>query len=234
MREYTGHKEPWGEFVDVKVNAPLVLEKEIRRKPKGEVFVSSVCDPYQPLEEKYQLTRKCLKILIENEFPITILTKSSLVKRDFDILKGYPKVELGLTITTMDENLKEKIEPHSSSSQERISVLKEASKLGIKTYCFLGPFLPFIGDRGESLRKLFEAVSSLKLAYIYVDRLNLRFGVWKSLNPFLKRFYPETISKIGKVLFNKGESEKYSSELRQRVENIAKTFHPLNKIEFCF
>lgn len=234
MRGYTGHKEPWGKFVDVKVNAPLVMEKEIKRKPRGEVFISSVCDPYQPLEEKYQLTRKCLKILVENRFPITILTKSSLVKRDFDILKGYPQVELGLTITTMDEDLKKKIEPLSSSSRERISTLEEASELGIKSYCFLGPFLPFIGDREESLERLFEAVSSLKLAYIYVDRLNPRFGVWKSLYPFLKRFYPENISKIGRVLFSKQESEKYSSELHQRIKDIARTFRLLEKIEFCF
>lgn len=234
MREYTGHKEPWGKFVDVKINAPLVLEKEIRRKPKGEVFVSSVCDPYQPLEEKYQLTRKCLKILIENEFPITILTKSSLVKRDFDILKDYPQVELGLTITTMDESLKEKIEPLSSSSRERISTLEEAAKSGIKSYCFLGPFLPFIGDRKESLKKLFKAISSLDLNYILVDRLNLRFGVWKSLYPFLKRFYPETISKIGRVLFNKKESEEYSSELRQRIKEVTQAFHLLEKVRFCF
>ncbi len=106
MRKYTGHKEPWRKFVDIKINAPLVLEKEIKRKPKGEVFISSVCNPYQPLEKKYQLTRKCLKILVENGFPITILTKSSLVKRDFDILKNYLQIDLGLTITTMDENLK--------------------------------------------------------------------------------------------------------------------------------
>lgn len=234
MREYTGHKEPWGEFVDVKVNAPLLLEKEIKRKPKGEVFVSSVCDPYQPLEEKYRLTRKCLKILVENEFPITILTKGSLAKRDFDILKDYPQVELGLTITTMDKNLKEKIEPLSSSSAERISTLGEAKELGIKTYCFLGPFLPSIGDSEKSLKRLLGAVSSLDLDYILVDRLNLRFGVWGSLYPFLKRFYPENISKMGKVLFNKKESERYSSELRQRVKEIAQAFRLLEKVEFCF
>lgn len=234
MRKYTGHKEPWGKFVDIKINAPLILEKEIKRKPKGEVFISSVCDPYQPLEKKYQLTRKCLKILVENGFPITILTKSSLVKRDFDILKNYLQIDLGLTITTMDENLKEKIEPHSSSSEERISALKEASKSGIRTYCFLGPFLPFIGDREESLKRLFEAVSSLKLAYIYVDRLNPRFGVWGSLYPFLKRFYPENISKVSKALLSKQESEKYSLELRQRIRGMAEAFHLLEKIEFCF
>jgi len=234
MKRFTNHHEPWGEFVDAKINAPLILEKEIRRKPRGEVFVSSVCDPYQPLEEKYQLTRKCLRILVENEFPITILTKSSLVKRDFNILKDYPQVELGLTITTMDENLKEKIEPHSSSSEERISVLEEASKLGIKTYCFLGPFLPFIGDREESLKRLFKAILSLNLDHIYVDRLNPRFGVWESLYPFLKRFFPETISKVGRALFNRQESENYSSELHQRVENIAKSFHLLRKIRLCF
>lgn len=234
MREYTEHKEPWGKFVDAKINAPFILAKEVRKKPRGGVFVSSVCDPYQPLEEKYQLTRKCLRILVENEFPITILTKSSLVKRDFDILKGYSQVELGLTITTMDEDLKEKIEPLSSSSQERISALEEASKLGIKTYCFLGPLLPFIGDKKESLEKLFEAVSSLNLAYIHVDRLNPRSGVWESLYPFLKRFHPESISKIGRVLFNRQESKRYSSELRERVKDIAQVFYLLEKLKFCF
>ena len=234
MREYTEHKEPWGEFVDIKVNAPLVLGKEIKRKPRGEVFVSSVCDPYQPLEEKYQLTRKCLKILVESGFPITVLTKGSLVKRDFDVLKGYPQVEICLTITTMDEDLKKKIEPLSSSSEERVSALEEAAKLGIKTYCFLGPFLPFIGDKEKSLERLFEAVSSLGLNYILVDRLNPRFGVWESLYPFLKKFYPETISKIGRVLFNRQESEKYSSELHQRVKEIAEVFRLLGKIRFCF
>ena len=63
MKRFTGHKEPWGDFVDVKINAPDLLSKEIKKKRMGTVWVSGVCDPYQPLEAKYKLTRRCLEIL---------------------------------------------------------------------------------------------------------------------------------------------------------------------------
>jgi hypothetical protein len=71
MKRFTGHQEPWGEFVDVKINAPELLSKEIlKKKKRGNVWVSGVCDPYQPLEAKYQLTRRCLAILAEHNWPV--------------------------------------------------------------------------------------------------------------------------------------------------------------------
>jgi len=84
MKRFTGHGEEWGEFVDVRVNAPQVLTRELSRTAKGVVLLSSVTDPYQPLEKKYELTRKCLQKLLMYQFPITILTKSTLVLRDLD------------------------------------------------------------------------------------------------------------------------------------------------------
>ncbi|GAH62820.1 unnamed protein product, partial [marine sediment metagenome] len=82
MKRTTGHKEPWGEFVDVKINAPDLLQQEIDKKPPGRVWISGVCDPYQPIETRYELTRECLEILVEHDWPITIQTKSALVVRD--------------------------------------------------------------------------------------------------------------------------------------------------------
>jgi DNA repair photolyase len=67
MKRFSGHHEPWGEFVDVKVNAPELLKREILKKKKGNVWISGVCDAYQPAEEKYGLTRRCLEVLIDNE-----------------------------------------------------------------------------------------------------------------------------------------------------------------------
>ena len=77
MKKFTGHKEDWGTFVDVKINAAELLEKEIRRKKKAQVRISGVCDPYQPLEEQYRLTRQCLEILIREDWPVvmTVLNK---------------------------------------------------------------------------------------------------------------------------------------------------------------
>src|SRR4030042_910220 len=70
--------EPWGSFVDVKVNAPQILEREAKRKRVGQVFLSSVCDGWQPREASYLLTRQCLEILLHYHYPLTILTKSAL------------------------------------------------------------------------------------------------------------------------------------------------------------
>ena len=78
MKRYTGHPEAWGSFVDVKINAPEVLRRQIRKAAKGKIMISSVTDPYQPIEDKYKLTRQCLQILLPYPFSVDILTKSPL------------------------------------------------------------------------------------------------------------------------------------------------------------
>ena len=88
MKRFTGHREKWGEFVDIKINAPELLAGEIRKKRPGRVWVSGVCDPYQAAEKKYRLTRRCLEVLLENQWPVTIQTKSSLVLRDIEELSN--------------------------------------------------------------------------------------------------------------------------------------------------
>ena len=106
MKRFTGHREAWGEFVDVKIYAPELLAREVTKKKAGRVWISGVCDPYQPLERKYKLTRRCLEVLVEHGWPITIQTKSLLVLRDIDILKKAADVEVGFTITTTDERMR--------------------------------------------------------------------------------------------------------------------------------
>lgn len=113
MRRFTGHRERWGEFVDVKINAPELLKAEIKKKKIGTVWISGVCDPYQSVERRYRLTRRCLEILIEHDWPVTIQTKSPLILRDIDILIGAKGLEVGFTITTADEKIKMIFEPHA-------------------------------------------------------------------------------------------------------------------------
>ena len=106
MKRFTGHKEKWGEFVDVKINAPELLAREMKKKKVGRVWISGVCDPYQPLEKRYMLTKRCLDILVENGWPFTVLTKSPLVLRDIEALKRLNDTEVGFTITTDDEKIR--------------------------------------------------------------------------------------------------------------------------------
>ncbi len=104
MQKFHPHPEPWGEFVDVKVNAPEVLAKRLERAKPGGVFVSSACDAWQPLEKKWELTRRCCRLLIEHGFTVNALTKNALVLRDLDVFRpGLTRV--GTTITTLNRRL---------------------------------------------------------------------------------------------------------------------------------
>jgi DNA repair photolyase len=170
MKRFTGHKEPWGEFVDVKINAPDLLKHEIGKRPPGRVWVSGVCDPYQPPEGKYELTKKCLKILIQHDWPITVQTKSPLVLRDIDLFRRSDKIEVGLSVTSADDEIRKLFEPSAPSIKERIKALEELHLAGIRTYAMIAPMLP----RAEEL----AAQLSGKVDYVLVDRMNYHYGDW--------------------------------------------------------
>ena len=171
MKRFTGHQEPWGEFVDVKINAPEVLAKEIRRKPVGRVWVSGVCDPYQPVEKRYRLTRKCLEILLRSDWPVTIQTKSPLVVRDLDILKTSEKVEVGFSITTAEEKIRRVFEPKASPISERINALKSLHTNGIMTFVMIAPILPGAEKLPRQLAGVVDFVLVDRLNYHYADRI---------------------------------------------------------------
>jgi DNA repair photolyase len=216
-KKFAQHKEPWGEFVDVKINAVEVLRKEVLRKKKGKVFVSSLTDPYQPLEKKYQLTRKCLEILLKHQFPVIIQTKSALVIRDLDLLKKFKDCEVGFTITTLDESVRKNFEPNSSPVQEKLEAIKLLKENGIKVYVFLGPILPYLSDR--KLEEYFETMVKLKVDEVWVDKLNLKPGVWESVSEVLEKNYPELLEKWKEVLFSRSD---YWNKLKEKIEQICK------------
>ena len=170
MKRVTGHREPWGEFVDVKINAAYLLRVEINKKKRGRVWVSGVCDPYQPLEAKYKLTRQCLEILTQNNWPVTIQTRSSLVLRDIDILKRAQDCEAGLSVTTADEGIRRLFEPHAPPINDRIKALDELHKAGIRTYAMIAPMLP----GAEGLRELLKG----KFDYLVIDQMNYHYADW--------------------------------------------------------
>ncbi len=95
MKRFTGHGEKWGAFVDVRVNAAGRLAREVRRARPGQVLLASVTDAYQPPEEKHRLTRACLEVLVGAGWPVSIPTKSALVRRDLDLLRQLRPVSDG-------------------------------------------------------------------------------------------------------------------------------------------
>jgi DNA repair photolyase len=226
--------EPWGNFVDVKVNAPSVLAREVKRRKLGRVFISSVCDGWQPVEANYHLTRQCLEILLSHGFPVSVLTKNALAQRDLDLLESKGSVELGATITTLDENLSRLFEPRSSPPEKRLALLQEGKSRGIETYVFLGPLLPYLSDSEASILTLLKAVKEVGADYFYIDRLNLRFGVWKSLLSLLQEHFPQLTEAYRRILFNASASDAYSERLASVVNRLAARQGLDTKLKLCF
>jgi len=176
MKKFTGHTEPWGDFVDIKVNAPQILQRQLKSASKGSVMISSVTDAYQPVEAKYKLTRQCLKVLLPYQFPVFILTKSPLVLRDMDLIKQFDDIEVGITITTYDEKIRKIFEPKAPTIEARIHALKTLHENNIKTYAFIGPALPM--DPEALCSMIFPYVE-----HVLIDRMNYTS---KTLNIYRK------------------------------------------------
>jgi DNA repair photolyase len=161
-------KRKWGSFVDVKMNIPELVAKEVKKRKRGLVGIGTVTDPYQPVESKYKITQKCLEELLRHDWPVSVQTKSSLIMRDFDLLSEFSKADIGVTVTALDDKVRKKYEPCASSVEERFDALHQARDHGIKTWVFFGPVLPeAVGDVDELIAKIAETEPSL----LYYDKL---------------------------------------------------------------
>lgn len=170
MKRFTNHREDWGEFVDVKVNAPELLAREVEKKRRGGVWISGVCDPYQPVERKYELTKRCLKILQENDWPVIIQTKSPLVLRDLQLLKRFVDMEVSFTITSGDERIRKIFEPQAPPISQRVEALGKLHCQGVRTCAMIAPILP----GADTLVPWLEG----KVDRVIVDRMNYHYADW--------------------------------------------------------
>ena len=165
--------QEWGSYLDIKTNAPELLEKEIKNAKRGTVMLSSVTDPYQPVEKKYELTKKCLEILLRHDFPITVLTRSPLITRDIDLLKKFNECSVGVSITTNNDKIKNLFEPLTPPFKTRIETLEKLYTSGLHTYAFIGPILPM------DARAVGEAVAP-NVEHVFIDKLNYP-QLWKKI-----------------------------------------------------
>jgi len=165
--------EEWNGVVYVKRNLPTVLDKELKKK-KGFITIGTVTDAYQPAEKKYEITRKSLEVLRRHRRDISILTKSSLILRDIDIIERIPHAEIGVTITTLQEEWRRKIEPNASSIDERLRILEEFRDKAI-TYAFIGPIFPDI--LMDDLPELLNLLKEFGVSYVIFDRFRYKEGM---------------------------------------------------------
>lgn len=216
----------WGKFVFPKINIAEVLSKEIKTKLKDkgrgvEILLSSVTDPYQGVESKYQLTRKCLEILVKFEFEglVSILTKSKLVTRDIDIFKKLKNVSVGLTVTSVDDNISRFFEKFAPNVTERFDALKILNENKIKTYAFIGPLLPHFVAKKEELEKIFIKLNEVGTKDIFIEHLNLSGYIRKRLFDEIGKDNKELLEK-----FYQSQSKKYREELEKIIRDLIKKY----------
>ena len=190
-----GHS--WGGFVFPKVNAPQVIREELNKARRGLVLLSSMTDPYLPLEAKYRLTRRVLKAISDYGFPISVLTKSPLVLQDAELLSSLDEVEVGFSMSGLDGRWVKLFEPGAPTIKSRIEALKRLSRAGVRTYAFISPILPV-----KTQARLDELISSIREAgadRLLADLLRIRPQAWRSTreailgyDPSLLPLYQET------------------------------------------
>lgn len=165
------------EDIEVKKNAPELLESALRSKRKKCVIgTGAMCDPYLHIEKELRLTRRCLELIDEYGFGLAIQTKSDMILRDLDLLKSInrkSKCVVQMTLTTYDEDLCKIVEPNVCTTARRIEVLDIMREEGIPTVVWMTPILPFINDTQENILGLLEACRKTQVYGIIIFQLGL-------------------------------------------------------------
>ncbi|MEZ6255927.1 MAG: radical SAM protein [Patescibacteria group bacterium] len=226
MGRYVGKSNSdWGNYVYVKANAPQLLLKDLGKlKNKGRdkcIFFSSVTDPYQGLEAKYELTKECMEKLLEFGFrgKLSILTKSQLVLRDLDILKQFENVEVGLTITTTQDAISRYFEKKAPNVSQRLDTLKKLNGNGIKTYAFVGPLLPHFVTEEHNLDELFKTIAATGTKELYIEHINLSAYIKERLLKEMPELQKDIIDK-----FYNSQHKEYRQELDKLIKKLVNKY----------
>ena len=211
MRGVAGHEEVWGEFLDAKDFDTAGLVKFAASHGGERVFMSSVTDCYNPYEAQFGATRKVLKTLAGSDVNLQILTKSSLVTRDIDLLQTMPNARVGVSLSVIGENLRRMLEPRASPAAARIAAIKKLRAEGVKTYIFVAPIFPQITPVFDIISRYGDAADE-----IWFDRLNLYPNFRDKILAFIGRNFPALLP-LYKQIYLFGEDdyfERLADEIR--------------------
>lgn len=212
MKRFTGHTEPWGEFVDVKKCDKKINIQSIKGK---NVFLSSVTDCYNQFESEYCLTRSILEQLVDADCNLSISTKSKLILRDLDLLKKMKHLEVSMSINTLDEKFRSDMD-NASTIEERLETLRTLHENGIKTVLFMSPIFPYITEWKSIIEK------SEKFIDVYwFENLNLRGTYKKTILDYVEENYPDYYEEYLKIYNKKDNSywQKLAEEINAYCES---------------
>ena len=210
MKRFTDHPEPWGEFVDVKYWPEIKHPEKYAGK---EMFLSSVTDPYQPLEKKYRRTRAILEQMQGSGISVSISTKSDLIRRDLDLLKTFPSAHVSWSINTLDEDFRRAMD-RGVSIERRLEAMRQFYEAGIQSTCFISPIFPGITD----VKAIIERVNG-QCNLVWLENLNLRGDYKPRILEWIHENHPE-LDILYREIYTKG-SRDYWIALDQEIREYA-------------
>ena len=212
----------------VKTNAAKILERELEKTEKGVIIVGSVHDPYQKAEEEYEITKNLLKIIKKFQFPCHILTKSTLVLRDIDLLLSM-QCMITVSITSLDEHVSQIFEKNIPLPKERLKLVQTLSEYGINTGVALIPVLPYIVE--HELDDIVKAASGWNAQYLLHKHLELKGDQKLLFKDIIREHYTNLLSKYNKLYRNDLKPDKkYISDLNDRIRDCCKKYNISDKI----
>ena len=219
MKRFSNHAEEWGTFIDVKLWSEI---KNPQKYSGKSFFMSSVTDPYNPQEEKFQRTRKFLEAFQGVDINLSIQTKSDLILRDLDLIKTFKNVRVGFSINTLDENFKNDMDK-AASIERRLFAMKKFHDAAIRTVCFISPIFPGITDA----EKIIDAVKS-QCNFIWLENLNLRGEYKPKILNYVKEKFPQHAELYREIYARKNFS--YWAELDKKI----RTYAEKNNLEYVY
>ncbi len=211
MKRFTGHEEPWGDFIDVKEFPPI---KKPERYVGKRLFVGSVTDGYNPYEKQFEKTKEILQQFVGLDVDITISTKSGLVVRDVALLKQLEHVLVAFSINTLDEGFRADMD-HASPIADRIAAMRVLHENGIDTATFISPIFPEITVVEDIVRATKDVCGAF-----WLENLNLRGGYKRRILDYVEERYPQHLP-LYQDIYQKGDRS-YWVTLSKRLADYAK------------
>lgn len=213
MGRFTGHTEEWGTYIEPKKYDSYKLPTKLEGKT---ILIGSVTDAYNPAEKSYCLMPNILVALSTCKAHVEILTKSNLILRDLELIKKIPDVAVGISLSNLNEQDNNIIEPGASSANERINTLRVLHDAGIKTYLFIAPFLPGI----TNLPLLFDTVKDV-VDYICIENLNLRGSYKQPMLDIIEQHHREAYE-LWQNIYLKNQASEYWNSIEIQAKQLGK------------
>ena len=221
---YDGGRQ-FDQRIAVKVNLPEVLHQELQRPSWNRELIAlgTACDPYEPAERRYEITRRLLQVLRRFANPVSITTKGVLIQRDIDLLQqlnAVARVRVNFSIGTVDEAIWKATEPGTPSPWRRLEAMQHLVESGIPAGVMMAPIIPQLSDAPEQLEAVVRAAAAHRAQFLAPNVLHLRPGSREWFMPFLREAFPHLLPEYQRMYRGSYAPHQYTQEILSRVDDL--------------